>query len=106
MNERELNLMAVLCEEIDQFISEKVRNMMELEDKLIAVNTMVNVSTTTLAKAMLLVREETRQAVMQTAISITYDKIKEGDAMVNALKAVLKAQSMGSTCQPWPPTKH
>ena len=105
MNEEQLSRLAALCDEIDQFINSKVKTMLENDEHHI-VNAMINVSTTTLAKVMLLVRDDMRQAVMQTAISITHDKIKEGDAMVAGLKAVLKAQSMGNTCQPWPPTKH
>lgn len=106
MTEEQLNQMAALCDEIDQFINERVKNLLLADEKHMVVNAMINVSTTTLAKVMLLVREDMRTAVMQTAISITYDKAKEGDAMVEGLKAVLRAKSLGNTCQPYPPTKH
>lgn len=106
MTEEELNRMSALCDEIDQFINSKVKAELLDDNKHLIVNAMINVSTTTLAKVMLLVRDDMRQAVMQTAISITHDKIKEGDAMVAGIKAVLKAQSMDNTCHPWPPTKH
>lgn len=106
MTEEELNRMAALCDEIDQFINSRVKDELLKDNKHMIVNAMINVSTTTLAKVMLLVRDDMRQAVMQTAISITYDKVKEGDAMVAGIKAVIKAQSTSHTCQPWPPTKH
>lgn len=106
MTEEQLNQMAALCDEIDQFINERVKGLLLADDKHIVVNAMINVSTTTLAKVMLLVKDDMRTAVMQTAISITYDKVKEGEAMVESLKAVLRAKAAGNTCQPYPPTKH
>lgn len=106
MNDDEIRQMAILCDEIDQFINSKVKDLLEQGDKHVVVNTMINVATNTLSKVMLLVRDDMRQAVMQTAISITYDKIKEGDAMVESIKTILHAQGIGSTCQPIPPLKH
>lgn len=106
MNEEELNRLTAMCDEIDQLINAKVRIVLEEDDKHLAINALINIATTTLSKVMIMVREEMRDAVMQTATKITMDKTREGDALIQSVKTILHAKGVGDTCQPYPPTKH
>lgn len=106
MNEEELKRLSALCEEIDQFIDARMIALLEEDNKHLAVNTMINVATTTLSKVMLLVHEEMRDAVMHTASKITWDKTEESQALIQNAKSFLQARGIGDTCQPTPPTKH
>jgi hypothetical protein len=106
MTEKEIDAMARLCEEIDAYMAGKLKEAIGSHDRIVVVNAMMNIGTTMMSKVLLMVDQDTRQGVMQTAISMIHDKTKEGDAMIRSVLAMLQVQAMGSTCQPTPPTRH
>ena len=106
MTEKELEVMTFLCDDIDQYTNSKFREALEKYEKHIVINVMINVATTTLSKVLLMTRQEARQVVMQTAISVTHDKTKEGDEMIRKLMSSLEAQGGGDTCYPDLSTRH
>lgn len=106
MTDDELDLMAALCTDIDIYAANKLKEAMEQHDREIVINVMLNVATSLLSKTLLLIDRDKRQTIMQTAISLTYDKTKEGDALIRSLLAAQRISADYNTCSPYPPTKH
>jgi hypothetical protein len=99
MTEKEVEIMAFLCDDVDQYMNSRFREALDKYEKHLVINVMINVATTTLSKVLLMTRQESRLEVMQTAISITHDKVKDGDAMIRELLR-LQPTAGSDTCYP------
>ena len=69
----------------------------------VAAYVLINIGTTMLAKAIVLVRPEHKDTVIAAIANAMSLKVREGEAAVESLMAIDKAMS---TCQPYPPKKH
>ena len=106
MTEKELNDLAEACDRIDKYLNEEFKAILLSQDKHLAVNAMINIATSTLSKVLLMVQREHRQSVMQTAISVTHDKTREGDERIRAMMASLSFRGGSETCYPDLSTRH
>lgn len=106
MTEKELEIMTFLHEEIDQFLNNKLREAMERYEPHIVINVMINVSTSVMSKVLMMTKPENRQSVMQTAISVTHDKTKEGDVVIREIRKALQPTGAAGTCYPNLNTRH
>ena len=106
MTKQELETMARLCEKLDIYLNEEFRSVIVDHSKHLATNVMINVATSMLAKVLVMIDEDSRQAVMQTIISVIHDKTKEGDAILKDLLTTIEAVGMADTCYPNLRNKH
>jgi ribonuclease BN (tRNA processing enzyme) len=104
MNRNEIQTIAELSEALEVRNNEYFRNVLETHDNHIAMNVLINVATSMLAKALIMSHPESREAMWNATLNIVDAKVAEGHAAVVSLMAIDKA--MGSTCSPLPPKKH
>jgi hypothetical protein len=67
---------------------------------------MINIGTSLLAKAMLMMAPAGRALIVEAITTTLVEKIKDGEAEMAAWKAIDKAQGGVMTCYPDKPTKH
>jgi len=67
---------------------------------------MINIGTSLLAKAMLMMNPAGRALIVEAITTTLVEKIKDGEAEMAAWKAIDKAQGGVMTCYPDKPTKH
>lgn len=101
--EEDIKAIQQVCTEMEERLNREIRSILEEHNKGVAANVLINIGTTMLAKAVILVRDEHRNMVYDVVVSALNSKIREGDAAVESLMAIGKA--MGDTCQP-PPRRH
>lgn len=101
--EEDLKNIGRICEEMETRLSKEMAEIIEEHGRGVAANVLINIGTTMVAKAMILVKPEHKDTVAAAIAHGITTKIKEGEAAVQSLMAIGKA--MGSTCRP-PPTKH
>lgn len=89
------------------YLNAKMKALIEEHDMQVAINVMVNLSTSLLAKAMLLAKDdESRMHIAHIAAMQVEHKLEEGDSIVETVMAIQKAMGGGQICQPMPPKKH
>lgn len=93
-----------IVESMEERMNNTMRDVLEQYDLGIATNVLVNIGTSMLAKALLMVTPEQRAHIQYVAYKAVDGKIEEGQAAIESLMVIGKA--MGSTCSPWPPRKH
>jgi len=98
----DIELIKEICENIEYQIMEAMREVLEEHHMGIATNVLVNVSTSMLAKALIMVQPEVRPHIQYMAYKAIDGKVEEGVAAVESLVAISKAKS--GTCKP--PNKH
>ena len=101
--EEDLKVIQDVCKYLEEVINGEIKEVLEQHNKGVAANVLINVGTSLLAKAVILVTPDHRDSVYELIVMALNSKIKEGDAAVESLMAIGKA--MQSTCRP-PPTKH
>ena len=106
MTEKEIEIMAFMCEDIEQYVNSRLREALDQHEKHLVINVMLNISTSILSKVLLMAGPDMRQSVMQTAISITHDKTKDGDEMIQEMLKTLKPKGRADTCYPDLNRKH
>jgi hypothetical protein len=67
---------------------------------------MINIGTSLLAKAMLMMAPAGRALIVEAITTTLVEKIKDGEAEMAAWRAIDKAQGGVMTCYPDKPTKH
>ena len=70
----------------------------------VATNVLINLGTSMIAKAMILVHPEARPHIQYLTHQAIDDKVEEGHAAVVSMMAIGKAMG-GQTCQPMAPKK-
>lgn len=101
--EEDLEHIGRICEEMETRLSKEMAEIINEHGRGIAANVLINIGTTMLAKAIILVKPEHKETVITAIAHGMSTKVREGEAAVESLMAIGKA--MGSTCRP-PPTKH
>lgn len=89
--------------------NETMKDVLEQYDMNVAINVLVNVATSMIAKALIMADPANRDALHDLSIRITDMKVVEGHAAVTSMMAIGKAMAPKAghfTCQPWPPKKH
>lgn len=92
--------------EIETVVIERMHQLYDElgEDGLGSV--MINVGTSLLAKAMLMMAPVGRELIVEAITTTLVEKVKDGEAELAAWKAIDKAQGGMMTCYPDKPTKH
>jgi len=104
MNDDEIQTIAELSEALELRNNEFFKSALEDFENHVVMNVLINVSTSLLAKALVMGHPESRASLLRVIFSILDGKVAEGHAAVVSLMAIDKA--MGSTCSPLPPKKH
>ena len=102
MDQNEIDLIQDLCEGMENDMNKSVGRIVRNHGTNVALNVMMNVGTTILAKALVLAHDEQRQ-LMEIMVKIIDAKVQEGSAAINSLIAISKA--MDGNIPDWPP-KH
>lgn len=105
MDDDNIEVIKDICEKLEQHFNSVLKDVVEEHDLGIASNVLINVGTSMLAKALLMVQPEVRGTVQYIAYKAVDDKIEEGYAAIFSLMAIDKAKGVGQTCAPWKPKK-
>ena len=109
MDKREIDAIQKISESLEIRISQTFKEVMEQYDEGVALNVLINVGTSMLAKGLIMTDPSNRDNIENIAFRITQMKVEEGHAAVESLMAISKAmlpQGGAYTCQPTPPKKH
>ena len=106
MEDEELDIIKKIVEGLEERMNHSMRDVIEQYGPNVATNVLVNLGTTMIAKALILVHPEARPHIEYVAYKAIDAKVEEGHAAIESLMAIGKAMGGGSTCQPWPPRKH
>lgn len=103
MDKREIDAIQKISESMEVRSNETMKDVLEQYDMNVAINVLVNVATSMLAKALIMTDRERRDNLIGIAFRITELKVDEGHAAVESLMAINKAmfpQGGGYTCAP------
>jgi hypothetical protein len=109
MDKREIDAIQKISESLEIRVSQTLKDVMEQYDEGVALNVLINVGTSMLAKGLIMTDPSNRDNVENIAFRIVQMKVEEGHAAVESLMAISKAMTPKGgayTCQPWPPKKH
>ena len=109
MNKREIDAIHKVSESLEVKVSEVLKDVIEQYNESVAMNVLINVGTSMIAKALVMTEPSNRDNVENIAFRITQMKVEEGHAAVESMMAIGKAmlpQGGAYTCQPTPPKKH
>jgi len=109
MDKREIDAIQKISESMEIRTNETMKDVLEQYDMNVAINVLVNVATSMLAKALIMTDPERRDSLIGLAYRITELKVDEGHAAVESMVAIGKAmlpQGGAYTCRPMPPKKH
>jgi uncharacterized protein (UPF0332 family) len=107
MNKKDIEAIAEAIENDERHLNATMRALVEEHGMEVAINVMVNLSTTLLAKALLMAKDDdSRMHITFIAAMQVEAKLEEGEAAVDTVVAIQKAMGRGQTCQPLPPKKH
>lgn len=91
MDMDEINTISKISDSIEIRNNESMKDVLEQYNNHIAMNVMINVATSMLAKALILCHPESRAHVQYVAMQIIDAKVAEGHAAVESLMAIGKA---------------
>jgi len=109
MDSRDAEAIQKISESMEIRVSQTLKDVMEQYDEGVALNVLINVSTSMLAKALIMTDPSNRDNVENIAFRIVQMKVDEGHAAVESLMAISKAmvpKGGAFTCRPTPPKKH
>jgi hypothetical protein len=109
MDKRVIDAIQKISESLELRVSATLKDAIEQYDESVAMNVLINVGTSMLAKALVMTDPSNRDNVENIAFRITQMKVEEGHAAVESMMAIGKAmlpQGGAYTCQPTPPKKH
>lgn len=106
MEDEELEVIKKIVESLEDRMNKSMKDVIEQYGPNVATNVLVNLGTTMIAKALILVHPEARPHIQYVTYQAIDGKVEEGHAAVESLMAIGKAMGGKSTCQPWPPRKH
>jgi|GEM_PF-4130858 len=109
MGQREIDAIHKISEAIELYVNDTLKDVLDQYDINVALNILMNVSTSMLAKSLILTEPDARDHVKLIANSLVSMKVGEGHAAVQSViainRAMVGALGDGSTCSPRPP-KH
>ena len=104
MDNKTLQAISNAIDAHETYLNAKMRVLIEEHGMQIAMTVMINLSTSLLAKALLLAKdEESRAKIAYIAAMQVEHKLGEGEGIVETVTAIQKAMGKGQTCQPMPP---
>jgi hypothetical protein len=109
MNDRLIEVIQKITDSMEIRTNETMKDVIDQYGPEVAINVLINVSTSMLAKGLIMTDPDSRDHLAGVAVRITQIKVDEGHAAVETLMAIGKAMiSKGGaqTCQPMPPKKH
>ena len=109
MDKREIDAIQKISESLEIRVSQTLKDVMEQYDEGVALNVLINVGTSMLAKGLIMTDPSNRDNVENIAFRIVQMKVEEGHAAVESLMAISKAMVPKGgvfTCQPTPPKKN
>jgi hypothetical protein len=104
MHEKELEDIEKIVEELEEYLNKSMKSVVEQFGTGVSTNVLINLGTSMIAKAMILVHPEARPHVQYLTHQAIDQKVEEGYAAVVSLMTISKAMG-GQTCQPMPPRK-
>ena len=102
--EEDIELIREICDDLESQIMEAMRDVLDEHHMGIATNVLVNVGTSLIAKALIMVHAEIRPHIQLVAYKAVDGKVEEGTAAIESLVAISKAKAGNFTCSP-PPKK-
>ena len=96
--QEELKRIMELTETMEERMNAEFAAMIDREGRSVTVNVLINAGTTMLSKALVMVREENRDNVIQAVMNVLASKIMDGQATIETLIAIDNAKN--STCRP------
>lgn len=109
MEREDLDAIQKISESMELRTNDTMKDVLEQYNMTVAINVLINVATSMLAKALIMTPTEDRDHIGEIAVRIVQLKVNEGHAAVESLVAINKAmfpRGRGETCQPWVPKKH
>jgi hypothetical protein len=109
MDNREIKAIKKVSESMEIGNNEVMKSIIERYSPEIAINVMINVATSMLAKALVMTDPSNREHLEKIVIKLTQMKVDEGHAAVESVMAIGRAMSPQGghyTCQQSPPKKH
>lgn len=109
MEKREIDAIQKISESLEMRLYATLKDAIEQYNESVAMNILINVGTSMLAKALIMTDPSNRDNVENIAFRIVQMKVEEGHAAVESLMAISKAmvpKGGAFTCQPSPPKKH
>lgn len=100
--DEELDIIKKIVESIEDRTNATMRDVVDQYGPNVATNVLVNVGTSLIAKALIMVHPDNRPHIEHVALKAIDGKVEEGLAAIESLMVIGKA--MASTCQP--PRKH
>ena len=103
MDKEKLEAIHTTTDSLELRVNDTMKDVLEQYDPDVAVNVLINVATSMLAKALIMSDPEQRVHLAHIAERFTAVKVKEGHAAVESLMAIGKAMNQGGkayTCQP------
>ena len=100
--DEEIEIIKKIVEAIEERTNVTMRDVIDQYGPSVATNVLVNVGTSLIAKALIMVHPDNRAHIEMLAHRAIDGKVEEGVAAIKSLMVIGKA--MGSTCQP--PRKH
>ena len=107
MEEENIDVIAEVSEAMERATNETLKAVTEQWGPEVAINVLINVSTSMLAKALIMNDPGHRDVVEEVAMRFVRMKVKEGHAAVESMIAISKAmvpKAGSNTCQA--PKKH
>lgn len=98
MEDEELEIIKKIVEAMEDRTNATMRDVIEQYGPSVATNVLVNVGTSLIAKALIMVHPDNRPHIEMVALKAIDGKVEEGLAAIESLMAIGKA--MASTCQP------
>jgi len=108
MDNREIKAIKKVSESIEIGNNEIMKSVIERYSPEVAINVMINVSTSMLAKALIMTDPSNREHLEKIMIKLTQMKVDEGHAAIESVMAIGRAMSPQGgnyTCQQMPPKK-
>ena len=109
MDNRDAEAIQKISEFMEMRVNETMKDVMDQYDLNVALNVLVSVATSMMAKALLMTEHHRRGYLQDLVHKITQSKLEEGHAAVESMVAIGKAmlpQGGAFTCRPTPPKKH
>ena len=91
MKKKDIKALAKYTQELEEHINNVMRGVYDNESEGIAMNVLLNVGTSMLAKALLLAPEEVRDNLVGVVAMLIDAKMQEGEAMLESFKAIHSA---------------
>jgi hypothetical protein len=107
MDDKTIKAISNAIDANEAYLHAKMKALIDEHDMQVALNVMVNLSTSLLAKALLLAKDEiSRAEIAYIAAMQVEHKLEEGEVILETATTIHKAMGKGQTCQPRPPKNY